>query len=263
MPHPDIFDEREPLGKWLAGSIALHISVAAALLAHTIIHGSPLLIGDPHGGGFGAVAVTTVATIPLPAKTGPVNPVANDTQSHLPTPPPQKKAQPKVKAPEPDAIPIGKDARHRPTPMETAPANKFREKQTYAQNQLYSNVGQAAVSPMIGRQGAGGVGIGNNSPFGTQFGYYANIIQQTVSRNWKTTDVDPRISSAPVVTITFTIQRDGSVSQSSVRILQRSGILPLDYSAQRAVLDSIPFPPLPPGFPRSSADVQLQFELRR
>src|SRR5579862_7543944 len=113
MSHADLFDQREPLGKWLVGSLALHISVAAALLAHNYIKGNRILMGDPHGGGFGAVAVNTVSTIPLPAKTGPTNPVANDTQSHIPTPPPTKKAQPKVKAPEPDAIAIGKDARHK------------------------------------------------------------------------------------------------------------------------------------------------------
>jgi len=263
MQHPDIFDEREPLGKWLAGSVALHISIAAALLAHNYIHGDRIVMGDPRGGGFGSVAVSPVATIPLPARSGPVNPVANDTQSHLPPPPPTKKAQPKVKAPEPDAIAIGKDARHKPSPVASAPANKFREQQRYNENQLYSNAGQAANTPLYGRTGAGGVGIGNNSPFGTAFGYYANIIQQKVSQNWKTSDIDPHITSAPSVTITFTIQRDGSVPPGSVRIIQRSGLLPLDYSAQRAVLDAQPFPPLPQGFSRSSADVQLQFELRR
>jgi TonB family protein len=62
--------------------------------------------------------------------------------------------------------------------------------------------------------------------------------------------------------VTFTILRDGSVPFASVQIKQRSGIAPLDYSAQRAVLDST-FPPLPPGFPRNQADVELSFELRR
>src|SRR5579872_7592936 len=100
--HPDLFDQPEPLGKWLAGSIFLHITIAAALLAHNFIHGSNIQMGDPHGGGFGAVAVNAVASIPLPAKSGPVNPVANDTQSKVPTPPPTPvKAPPKPKLPPP------------------------------------------------------------------------------------------------------------------------------------------------------------------
>jgi TonB family protein len=263
VAHPDLFDQPEPLGKWLASSIALHVAVAAALMAHNFIQGTGLQMGDPHGGGFGAVAVNTVATIPLPARSGPVNPVANDTQSHVPTPPPATKAQPKAKAPEPDAIAIGKLSKRKAVPMAAAAPNKFREQQRYAGNQLYSSAGQAANTPIFGRTGAGGVGIGNSSPFGTQFGYYANILQQTVARNWRTGDVDPRIGAAPRVTVTFTIQRDGSVAPGSVRITQRSGIAPLDYSAQRAILDSSPFPQLPQGFPKNQADIELSFELRR
>lgn len=259
----DILDQSEPLGKWIAASILLHIAVAAALMARMLIHGPSLQMGSPNGGGFGAVAVNTVASIPLPQRTGPVNPVANDTKSAVPTPPPEVKAKPKVKEPPPDAIPIGKLDQRKPAPRQEAPPNKFRAQQKFSENQLYSQAGQAANTPMFGRTGAGGVGIGNSSPFGTQFGYYASIIQQTVARNWRTGDIDPRIRSAPDVTITFSIQKDGSVPPGSVRISQRSGILPLDFSAQRAILDSSPFPPLPPGFPRDHAEVELSFELRR
>lgn len=263
VAHPDIFDEREPLGKWLTASIVLHISIGIALLAHNYIHGTRIQMGDPHGGGFGAVAVNTVAAIPLPAKTGPTNPVANPSESSLPTPPPAKKAQAKVRAPEPDAIAIGKDKRKPVEKAWTAAPNKFREQQHYQPNQLYSDVGQQVNSPMYGRTGGGGVGIGNSSPFGTQFGYYATILQQKVAQNWKTSDVAPNITSAPVVTVTFSIQRDGSVAPGSLRITQRSNILPLDYSAQRAVMDAAPFPPLPAGFPRNQAEIELRFELRR
>jgi periplasmic protein TonB len=263
VEHPDMFDAREPLGKWLVGSIVLHISVIAALMAHNFIHGPRIQMGDPRGGGFGAVAVSAVSTIPLPSTAAPKNLVANDTQSNVPTPPPAKKAQPKVKAPDPDAIAIGKKDTHRPAPVATAAPNKFREQQKYDQSQLYSNTGQAASSPMIGKQGAGGVGIGNSSPFGGQYGYYANILQQRVAQNWKTGDIDPRITNGPRVTVTFTIQKDGSLAPGSVKITQRSGIAPLDYSAQRAIFDAAPFPPLPQGFPRSQADIELSFELRR
>jgi TonB family protein len=65
------------------------------------------------------------------------------------------------------------------------------------------------------------------------------------------------------VTVTFTILKDGSLAPGSVKITQRSGIAPLDYSAQRAIFDAAPFPQLPQGFPRSQADIELSFELRR
>jgi TonB family protein len=45
--------------------------------------------------------------------------------------------------------------------------------------------------------------------------------------------------------------------------MQRSGNPTLDYSAQRAVLEAAPFPPLPAGFERDSARVEINFELKR
>jgi len=107
------------------------------------------------------------------------------------------------------------------------------------------------------------VGIGNSSPFGEQFGWYANLIRDKVARSWRTADIDPRLHSAPPVTVTFTINRDGSVPVASVRVAQKSGNPALDYSAQRAILDAMPFQALPAQFPRNSADIEFVFELRR
>jgi protein TonB len=87
------------------------------------------------------------------------------------------------------------------------------------------------------------------------------LIIDQVGRHWNTAALT--MSTAPVAVVTFVINRDGSTPQSSVRISQSSGILPLDLSAQRAVMDAAPFPPLPAGFPRSNAQIELRFELRR
>jgi hypothetical protein len=94
-PHTDILDQPEPLGKPLAGSVALHISVAAAMLISAWIgRRAPVQWGDINGGGMGSVAVSVVARIPLPGRSGPLNPVANDTESVVPTPPPKAKPRP-------------------------------------------------------------------------------------------------------------------------------------------------------------------------
>ena len=114
---------------------------------------------------------------------------------------------------------------------------------------------------MIGMAGGGGVGIGNNSPFGTQFGEDANILRSRVGQAWHTGEL--RISSANPVVVTFTIMRDGSVPEKSVQVKGRSGNAALDISAQRAILDAQPFPPLPSGFTRSSADVEFTFDYLR
>jgi TonB family protein len=119
------------------------------------------------------------------------------------------------------------------------------------------------VSPNIGMTGGGGVSLGNSSPFGTQCGWYANLLRDQVGRNWQTGDLDPRLHTAPTVAVTFTIRTDGSVPAGSVRIAQRSGIYALDTSAQRAILDAAPFPALPSQCIRGDAQVEFDFELRR
>ena len=263
-PHTDILDQPEPLGKSLAGSVALHLSVGTALLMSAWIgHGSRVQWGDVNGGGMGSVAVNVVPRIPMPGRSGPINPVANDTESVVPTPPPKTKAQRKVEEQELNAIAIkSRNANKKASRAASAP-NKFREQQQDLPNQVYSNAGQAVVSPMYGMTGGGGVGIGTRSPFGTQFGWYVNLLRDQVARNWRTGDLDPRLRTAPPVVVTFTIRRDGSVAPGSARITQRSGNQALDYSAQRAILDAAPFQALPPQFQRSEAEIEFWFELRR
>ena len=265
MPaHPDILDASEPLGKSLAGSMVLHVSVAAAVVVFQIVgHRETSRFGDLAGGGPGSVSVGLVRQVPLPGRTGNVNPVANDTESVVPEPLPKTRRQQKVEAPDPTAIAIkSRNAAKRPAAAAAAP-NRFREQQKELPNQVYSAAGQAAVSPMYGLSGGGGIGIGNSTPFGTRFGWYAELLRNQVARNWKTADVDPRLRTAPPVVVVFTIRKDGSVPASSVRVVQRSGNAALDYSAQRAVFDSSPFPVLPAGFDRNDATIEFWFELRR
>ena len=267
--HIDILDQKEPVGRFLATSLLLHIGVAGALLGYGILQQKfHIQMGSPNGGGFGSVAVNVTNTIPLPQRNAPPNPVANpDTESALPTPPPKAKAkpQPKAKAKEipPDAVRLPTKNAIRKSEPEPPPMNKYREKQTYAQNQVYGNSGPALSNPMFSKPGAGGVGVGTASPFGQQFGWYADLLQRRVAGNWETNTVDGHISNAPQVAVTFTIRKDGSLAPGSLKVSQSSGVLALDLSAQHAVLNSVPFPPLPPGFPKSEADVELRFELRR
>ncbi len=53
---------------------------------------------------MGSVAVNPVASIPLPSRAAPPNPVANPTDRCVPAAPPKAKPQAKQHAPEPDAI---------------------------------------------------------------------------------------------------------------------------------------------------------------
>jgi protein TonB len=263
--HAQMLDREERVTGSFWGSVTLHVSFAALVLGYGAFRSAHKpLMGDVDGGRMGAVAVTAVHSIPLPSRSSVPNPVANPTESQVPTPPPKAKPIPKVKAPDLTAIPLkSKAAPKKPQPIETAARNTFREQQRDLPNQVYSKVGQALSSPMVQMPGAGGVGIGTNNPLGQQFGAYAKLIIDQVSRHWQTTTLNPRIQTAPMVVVNFTINRDGSVPPNSIKISQSSGILEVDLSAQRAVMDAAPLPSLPPGFPHNDAQIELRFELRR
>jgi len=264
MGHADVLDQPERLGVSFWLSVGMHSAVAAVLIGYGVAGGPHERWGDKNGGGWGAVAVNTVAQIPLPGRTGPENPVANPTQSQVPTPPPKEKAKAvaKPKAPDPDAIALKGRNRPKKAQEEAAAPNKWREQQKDQPNQLYAAGGQAMSSPMFGKQGSGQLGMGSTSPFGERLGWYANQLQDRVAQHWKTDDVPPQVRSAPQVVIFFTIRRDGSLS-GLPQIRQSSGLVQLDRSAQRAVVDASPFPEIPAAFPRDKAEIELTFELRR
>jgi len=255
--HVDILEQQDRLGRWFMGSLGLHGLLLVTLLFYGVaFRHKAEQWGNPTGGGMGAVAVNPVAHIPLPARQAPENPVANQTESQVPTPPPRAKPKERVREPEPDAIPLqGREAPKRA--REAAAPNRFREQQVDRPNQLYSEAGQRLSSPMYGLQGGGGVGVGDNSPFGTEFGWYAKLLVDKVGRAWRTSDLRNVSQTAGV---TFTLKRDGSVSH--VHITQPSGNTTLDFSAQRAIFDASPFPPLPPQYPRSDAEVEMLFSLK-
>ncbi len=263
MSHADILDQQERLAPSFAGSLVFHgLLVVAVVGIGWIEKRSHLSLGDPNGGRMGAVAVNPVASIPLPQHEGPKNPVAVDTESHVPTPvtKPAPKSQPKVKLPDPKAIPIpSRNAKATRQRAEAEPVNKFRAKQQDLPNQLHSNVGTRVATPDYSVKGGGGVGVGSNSPFGNMFGGYADLLRDRVAQHWQTTDL--RSQNAPVVGVTFVLHRDGSVT--AIRITQKSGISAIDISAQRAVMDAAPFPPMPAGFPKNEAEIEFLFQLKR
>ncbi len=262
MPHADILDQSDSLHKPLLGSVALHAGIFATLLLWGVVLSTRHETwGGPDSGGAGSIAINVVNKIPLPSRSGLVNPLANDTISAVPTPPPAAKPKKQVRAEQPDAIPLKSRNHPKPSEVATSAANNWRAKQEYRPNQLYSQSGQAMVSPMYGQIGSGGVGVGLGTPFGNRFGNYVMILRQKVAEKWHTDDLDPRIHTLPTAIVTFDLQRDGSVR--NVRLAQTSGNKSLDYSAQRAIYDASPFPPLPPAYDRNDATIEFWFELRR
>lgn len=258
-PRIDILDERESLRGPFFQSILLHAAIAGALVISTITYQhSRQVWGSAMTQAGNAVPVTAVKTIPLPSRTGPVNPVANDTESQVPQPPkPQPKKQ--VKVPEEKAIPLLKKRRIDTRSLEELNPQRYRP-QPPLPNQVFSPQPPAAVSPMFEKPGSGGVGVGPNSVLGNQFGAYADLVIKRVTDKWQTNGLG-ELHTAPMVVITFDILRDGSVRNA--KVAQRSGIDTLDYSALRAVTDAAPFQPLPANYTGSVATVELRFQLQR
>jgi protein TonB len=85
--------------------------------------------------------------------------------------------------------------------------------------------------------------------------YIVQMIER-VRGNW-----DPRGQSAVVVTVKFTIERDGRITQPSVE--KSSGDTALDLAAQRAVITARQLPPLPPQFTNQTLTVHLNFPYQR
>ncbi len=259
--HVDVLEERDSLNRPLMISALVHGAVFAVIAVNAALgsHGGDQW-GNPNGTGGNAVAISPVSRLPLPARSGNVNPLANDTESRAPLPP---KPQPKsVKAPPPDAIELpARNAPKKPTYRRQEQYSQYRP-QPDRPNQLYSSTGQAMSSNMFGAQSSSGsIGAGFGGSFGNRFGYYRDLLEQRIGQHWHTEDVDQGLQKAPLVGITFEIQRDGSLR--NVRILQSSGIPALDRSAQRAIYEAVPLPPLPQGYERSSAQVEFWFELKR
>ena len=257
-PRVDILDERESLGAPFIESVLLHAAIAAALFLSTYtFQRSHQQFGSLMTQAGSAVPVTAVKTIPLPQRAGIVNPVANDTESVVPQPPkPQPRKQ--AKAPEPKAVPL--KSRHVDTrSLEDLSPQRYRP-QPPKPNQVYSSQAPAAVSPMFEKPGSGGVGVGPNSAFGNRFGAYADLVVRRVTDKWQTAGL-AGLHTAPMVVITFDILRDGSIRNA--KVIQRSGIETLDYSALRAVTDAAPFQPLPAEYDQSVATVELRFQLQR
>jgi TonB family protein len=262
MPYADTFDESEPLGKPFLASLVLHAGVVSLLAVGTFIgtH-TPEQWGDKESAG-GSTVVNPVARIPMMARSGIVNPVANDTESQVPQAPPQPKPVVKEKAPEPDAIPIkSRTAPKRKLSPVTASNERYRPYTETRPNQIYSTAGTAMVSPMIGQQGSGGVGLGKGMPLGDRFGAYAALLQQRIAQAWKTQDVDPRLRTAPPVIMNFTILRDGTIKD--IRVKTSSGNTVLDRSAERALYEVAKVEPLPAGYDRDKAEIEFWFELKR
>jgi protein TonB len=257
----EIYFEHDRLGRAIAWSVGLHVGITAALLIYSAVVSRAS--GDTWGAGGGgeAIGATLVSTVPLPANpTQTQNVLANESKGLT-------KSEPKVQEKEPDAIEIqGKNAKIKPKKkQETASKEKPQPAPEEESNQVAFGEGGPVSGPYgtFSAAGAkGGFGItGGGGDFGTKYAWYVHVIQQKVSDNWLKYEVDPRITTAQRVYITFDVTRDGR--PANVQVEQSSGVPSLDVSAVRALQRIDTFGPLPPDYSGGKISVEYWFDYKK
>ena len=119
----------------------------------------------------------------------------------------------------------------------------------------------------LGNAGGGDKGYAEQGPlsFETQWYDWGDYAQSMVSRirvNWYANMPQLiRTGIAGVVTIRFTIQRDGRITD--VTLVSSSGHPPYDFAARKAIELSSPLNPLPQDFPNPNERVTAMFYYNR
>jgi periplasmic protein TonB len=257
----EIFFEHERWGRALGWSAAFHAGVLAAALLYTTFASSNRGEGWGAGGGGEAIGATLVSSVPLPANPSQTqNVLANQSKGVT-----QSQPQPKPVEKEPDAIEIqGKNAKIKP--LKKAPTPTKEKPRPTPEPEETNQVAFGEGGPVSGPYGnfaaggaKGGFGItGGGGDFGTKYAWYVRVIQQKVSDNWLRYEVDPKISTAQRVYITFDVARDGHPDH--VQVEQSSGVPALDISATRALQRIDTFGPLPPDYSGSKISVEFWFD---
>jgi protein TonB len=260
MAHAEIFFEHDNWGRALAWSAGFHAALTAFILLYTVVFTGPRGDNWGAGGGGSSIGVSLVSSVPLPAPPAQTqNVLANESKGVT-------KSQPKPEEKEPDAIEIqGKNSKIKPKKISTPTKEKPKPAPEEETNQAAFGEGGPVSGPYgsFSSGGAkGGFGVsGSGGDFGTKFGWYVQIIQQKVSENWLKYEVDPRITTAQRVYITFDVAKDGH--PFNVRVEQSSGVPSLDVSATRALQRIDTFGPLPPEYNGSKISVEYWFDYSR
>jgi protein TonB len=212
------------------------------------------------GGGGDAMGVTLVSSVPLPASAIQTqNVLANESQGLT-------QSLPKTEEKEPEAIPIpDKNAKIKPKPRSSAQQKPKPQPEEEASNVVPFGQGGPVSGPYGTFNAAGAKGgfgfTGGGGDFGSRYAWYVRVVQQKVSENWLKYEVDPRITEAQRVYVTFDIKRDGH--PTNVQVEQSSGVPSLDQSAVRALQRIDTFGPLPPDYSESKVSVEFWFDYKR
>jgi periplasmic protein TonB len=260
MPRDILEIQREPFGPPAAGSVLLHVVgvgvLALLMVVNAHLHANEWGINAPKGA-IQATLVDSAPSIPLPSITPPT-PNVLATQMPSPAPAPPTKAT--IPVEDQSAIPI-------PTrqPKLTKAEKPKQESPKHAQplnQQNRANYGEAAASQL--QHSMANVPAKTNEPvtvnggdFAARFPWYVNMITRTVQQYWYEQEIDTHTPMNSVAGVTFTISRDGSVSD--IHLVAPSSSPTLNNSGVRAVQRVGRFPALPDQYTGGSVSVEYTF----
>jgi protein TonB len=259
----EIYFEHDRWGHNLLWSAVLHAGITGAIMLYTVVVPGGRGGSWGAGGGGEAMGVTLVSTVPLPSRAAPAeNVLANESKG-------LSQSQPKPEEKEPEAIPIpAQDAKKKPKPQTSASKRKPQpqpEPVEEASNVIPFGQGGPVSGPYGAFSAAGAKGgfgfTGGGGDFGNRYAWYVRVVQQKVSENWLKYEIDPRITEAQRVYITFDVMRDGH--PANVQIDQSSGVPSLDQSAMRAIQRIDTFGPLPADYSGNKVSVEFWFDYKR
>lgn len=254
----DIFFEREDITRPLAWSVVLHSALFGGMFLYAALFAG--VRGETWGGsgGGGAISASLVSSVPLPAPaTETQNIVAHESTG-------LSQSQPLTREePPPEAIPIPeRPSRTKPGPQRSTTAKKIEPPR---ENIAPFGQGGPVSGPYGSFQSGGAKGgfgfTGGGGDFGSRYAWYVDAVRRKVSDNWLKYEIDPSITAARRVYITFDILRDGS--PTSIQLEQSSGIPSLDQSAVRALQRIDTFGPLPNEYAGGRVSVEFWFDYRR
>ncbi|MGA9068757.1 MAG: TonB family protein [Terracidiphilus sp.] len=249
----------EPMAASAFGALLLHGGLAATLLIYGYLGG--LFHHNQWGdaGASGAIQVSLVTSaLPLPSDQKPNdNVLATDTPSEAPAEPAAKEKQ----AVDDSAIAIsGKQVKPQQQTIARVPQSQVKPPQD--NKAKYGEQGGSSIARNTQPAAATVITVGHTSigdvDFGSKYGWYVNNMNQKVSQNWYSQEVNSSTMKGSRVYLIFTIHRDGTVSD--VKFAQGSGSPTLDRSCLRAVQRVDSLGALPSTYGMSSLNVSYYCE---
>lgn len=216
---------RAPYSSFLFGSFLVHTAIAVALIIYPSLHKRPQLYSNP--------VIVELAAPASPKPTPPAAPAQPAPQPEVPAEGVRAAAQePKIveKPKEKPKEKPSKPPEKKPEPVKPAPA---------PQESADAGPGGAPGTAEVGDAGASVAPMEGGD---LAFAWYRASVTAALYGHWQR-PILSGLTEPLEVRVGFDILRDGTVRD--IRIEQSSGVPSLDRSAQRAVADAAPLPPLP------------------